>query len=496
MNKDLLRYNTIIYSKGNVWPLLYFILASFIFLSVFSISTSPLYTNPFLNDSGVFMLIGKGWTKGMIPYLDLWDNKGPLLYLINAVGFWLRNDEYGVFILQVINTAISLFVIYKLLRIHYNKKTSVFWTTIALLWLSNTGMNNNAAEWILIPQCVSFYLLYQWLKDYPQKKLSWESCALFGFTIGCGFLLRFSDCLPLIISLFVAACYLMADKRWKEVCKYTIICLVSIALTILPFIVYYYAIGGLEEMWYATIAHNFEYVTGSSFQSYSIYAIGSYTVSFAVYIGAILTGLLVIICRKPSRRSAWVWLIASVGTLLFIFQTFARGTYGVSSLPLFCFVIFQADEFLKESSVVISRICLALLSFLVLATFAYQGWQSLNRDGRPNPYLGFYKHIEQVIPIGERKSFMAFNMTPDIYVYTHLRPVHRFFVTYSGCLRDNNDSLIEKIREEYQKKRAKWILVEDSPHGIFIQDLLDRDYEIHESYTQIGFRLYKMINEG
>ena len=100
-----------------------------------------------------------------------------------------------------------------------------------------------------------------------------------------------------------------------------------------------------------------------------------------------------------------------------------------------------------------------------------------------------------MIPNEERKSFMAFNMTPDIYVYMHLRPVHRFFVTYSGCLRDNNDSLIEKIRNEYQKKRAKWILVEDSPHGIIIQDLLDRDYVVHESYPQLGLRLYKMINE-
>ena len=495
MNKSILRYNTIFHSKGNVWPLLYFILASFAFLSVFSISTSPLYTNPFLDDSGVFMLIGKGWTKGMIPYIDLWDNKGPLLYLINAIGFWLRNDVYGVFILQVINTSISLFVIYRLFRTHYNCKTSVFWTTIALLWFSNTGMNNNAAEWILIPQCVSFYLLYQWLKDDPREKLSWKSSALFGFTIGCGFLLRFSDCLPLIFSLFVIACFLIADKRWKEVCKHILICVVSAAFTILPFIIYYYIIGGLEEMWYATFAHNFEYVMGSSIQSYSIYAIGSYIVSFAVYIGAIFTGLLVILYRKPSRRTAWVWLIASVGTLLFIFQTFARGTYGVSSLPLLCFVIFQADELLEESSVLITRICLSSLLFFVLATFAYQGWQSLNRDGRPNPYLGFYKHIERVIPTEERKSFMAFNMTPDIYVYTHLRPVHRFFVTYSGCLRDKNDSLIEKIRDEYQKKRAKWILVEDSPHGIIIQDLLNRDYVVHESYPQLGLRLYKMINE-
>ena len=34
----------------------------------------------------IFMYVAQGILEGEVPYLDRWDHKGPLLYLINAVG--------------------------------------------------------------------------------------------------------------------------------------------------------------------------------------------------------------------------------------------------------------------------------------------------------------------------------------------------------------------------------------------------------------------------
>ena len=483
--------NTIRFSKSiNVLLLLsLFGFMSFLFVSVFSSSTSPFYSSPYMDDSGIFLLIGKGWTEGKIPYLDLWDNKGPLLYLINAIGFWLTGDKYGVYILQVVNLTLSLYVIYRIFRVNYGCRVSCIGTVASLLWLTNAITNNNPAEWLLIPLCLSFYLLYKWLKDYPQKKLSWKYSIIWGSTIGCGFLLRFSDCSLLFVSLCVVALFMSYDGIWKEVFRHVVICLVGFGLIILPFLVYYYSKHGLEEIWYASFAHNLEYVVHSRAHFYSLYALGSFVLSYALFIGVILTGLLIMVFRLPSTRVAVVWLISSIITLAFLSQTYARGTYSVASMPLFCFVVFQTDELLKKAPLLLVKCCWGIMVLFIAATSIFQISQEIIYD-KQSKDLQVYKVIEDEIPTSDYHSFSAFDIIPDIYVYTSLKPVHRFFIVYSGCLQVD-DSLIERIRAEYLRKKAKWVLVRKTGYKVCIQDILDQNYDIYKSFIQ-GYTLYHL----
>jgi hypothetical protein len=59
------------------------------FLSIFMlvarifIQFEPL--NHFPNDdSAIFLYIGRAILNGQVPYVDIWDHKGPLLYYINV----------------------------------------------------------------------------------------------------------------------------------------------------------------------------------------------------------------------------------------------------------------------------------------------------------------------------------------------------------------------------------------------------------------------------
>lgn len=45
-----------------------------------STSTSPLYNIPYAGDTAMFQTIGKYWAEGSLPYVDLWDSKGPLIF--------------------------------------------------------------------------------------------------------------------------------------------------------------------------------------------------------------------------------------------------------------------------------------------------------------------------------------------------------------------------------------------------------------------------------
>lgn len=53
-------------------------------------------------DSSVFINFGFGWLNGLIPYKDLYDHKGPMLWLINMLAFSLFDNEQGVIVIELL----------------------------------------------------------------------------------------------------------------------------------------------------------------------------------------------------------------------------------------------------------------------------------------------------------------------------------------------------------------------------------------------------------
>ena len=61
-----------------------YLIVSIFMILVLSKSTSPLYDGSYTIDSGLFIVVGKAIIRGYIPYVDLFDHKGPIIFLINA----------------------------------------------------------------------------------------------------------------------------------------------------------------------------------------------------------------------------------------------------------------------------------------------------------------------------------------------------------------------------------------------------------------------------
>ena len=69
--------------------------ASLCFLLLFSSSTRPGSPDPIAGDQAMFMTIGKYWAKGVLPYVGLWDSKGPIIFFINALGYLIFGSKTG-----------------------------------------------------------------------------------------------------------------------------------------------------------------------------------------------------------------------------------------------------------------------------------------------------------------------------------------------------------------------------------------------------------------
>ncbi len=147
------------------------LVSTLVFLLLFSSSTSPFYVCPELYDSGVFQLIGKSWAQGKIPYVDIWDTKGPLVFFINAIGYWGGQRKIGVFVLQDIFLFASMAYAFKIISLEYNKRSALLLTLALMLYFANTCEGgNNVEEYVLPFLFISFYNICRWLRKIENER--------------------------------------------------------------------------------------------------------------------------------------------------------------------------------------------------------------------------------------------------------------------------------------------------------------------------------------
>ena len=116
-------------------------------------------------DVYVFQYVGKVVLNGSMPYRDTFDHKGPLLYIVNALGLMI-NPDYGLWILEYIGLCISFFFLYRSASLFTNVSASL----LTLLVVSGAMFRYYAGgkfqeEYALPFICVSLYIYL----DYFQK---------------------------------------------------------------------------------------------------------------------------------------------------------------------------------------------------------------------------------------------------------------------------------------------------------------------------------------
>ena len=77
-------------------------------------TASPLYATNFWTDTNIYFTIGRGLRAGRMPYRDLFDHKGPLLYLLYGLAACVSDGNFlGVFLLETLSLAAFLDLAYR-----------------------------------------------------------------------------------------------------------------------------------------------------------------------------------------------------------------------------------------------------------------------------------------------------------------------------------------------------------------------------------------------
>lgn len=440
-----------------------------------SLATSPLYPHNYSYDSAFFRFIGTEILKGKTLYKDVWDNKGPLLYFIQALGALFGTANKGrnlLFLMQLISVWISAFFMYKTQRLSQTSKLAdlrFLGSMIVVMSVFSMTMEsgNLSEEWCMPLTCCSFYLLSKFAINAQKRPEHPAKYAfLHGICLGAEAMIRINNAFPICAGLAVTGLWLIWKRQWKNLMQNILAGLAGIICVLLPIMGWAYVRGALGEMIYAVFTYNLQYVQVRSFIPYRgeafitrylplaaagfillLYWIRTRSVSLSELITAAIFGTA-------------VWMLADTNVYLHYFTMF---------IPvLFLILIHCSGETgIPETAV------LALL-------LVWFGWQNIQRIPglvslhRQGPLFTAAARI----PEEERESVIAVNLPPEIYLNYKLEPVSRF-CAYQYVHFAIDTGMKDEFMETLYTTPPAWILAFCSGETKIpeVQQLIDSSYE-------------------
>ena len=457
---------------------------SFVLLTVLSFTTSPLYHEALAGDSAIFWTIGRFWMDGHLPYVELWDLKGPFIFLCNGIGYLITRSITGLFLLQILFNTISFYLIYRLLRKEYTVRWASFLTIVIVLGYGALLFGGNRVEEYVLPFItLSVYYLYNWSKGFGQGQ--WTDhpprhACLYGMVLGLSLMTRLTNAIGICGAVAVIIVVLMVKRRWENLGRNALWFIIGTAVTTLPFCIYFHLHGALDDMWYGTVGYNLEYADSSFFDIMSFYGLRKILTRTVNCYLLIIIGLMMLSGNKRKNVTASIWLIMGLLTILWFLKSFGYGYYMIISLPYMAVVFNELKRLYKKESDLLRKKAFAgivggytLLSVLSTAYSIY----TMQRMYLFNYYLPPFREAASRLPEDYKSSFIAYNLNADLYAYEDICPAYPYFALQEYEIQ-RGGSLGPRVMEYFSSCEAKYIVTTNEKK--LIDGILEKRYRLVE----------------
>ena len=486
------------------------ILISIAFVYFLSYTTSFRYTI-LDGDSSIFQSVGKCWTQGLIPYRDIFEHKGALLFLVDALGYAIY-PRSGIMVPQIIFMYVSLLLLWRVTEIlKFGVARLLVFALTILYYAAHYHAGNYATEYNMPFLMAATYIF---LRDLNSPRVPILHGFIYGFGFGASVLLRATNAMPLCCFAFLSAVFLLRAGELKNLWQNFLSFCAGFAIIVLPFVIYFAAHGALYDAFYGTILFNMKYIGVPAPEGSFFYKV--------VYLTIHLLPLLLMTAASlgemiQGRVNKFIVSGFFVGVMMIALHTKMRlyVHYYMTVVPLIPLFVAVCSEFVANSRPLFDKIKLRVkkiwkvekfsferlaYKFFVTITALYFGGcagfylssADFNWAFRPSVVaraddiaereLREVTALKKIIPENERDSFVCWgdhNTTPHWLIYADMQPRERLFM--------NNGNLINVDRAMWTEwfgnvtsKPPLWILYgvtcEKNPDGEF--KALDSDAEL------------------
>ena len=217
-----------------------------------------IYRDKPYRDSGVFLYTGWRILDGAVPYRDVWDHKGPLIFYINALGLWLgRGSIWGVLAIQFIALAAALVLCFLAVRRELGGAPALLAALLCVIALPFVLQHGNLVEQYAIT--LQFAGVYLFVIAERERRYG-RTGLLIGATLALAALLR-----PNLVGVWVAILlYVLSRLAVPDERRFYAHSLRRIALgaaaVLAPVLLYFTLTGAINHFVTATLQYNVTYV--------------------------------------------------------------------------------------------------------------------------------------------------------------------------------------------------------------------------------------------
>ncbi len=288
--------------------------------------SSPIYPFNDWVDSNCFFTVGKSMLSGLVPYRDLLEQKGPVLYMIHTLASLISyKDFFGVYILEVLAATVFLFIGNKILKLYNQNSSLIFIPIMAVIVYSSFHFHHgDSAEEFCLP--LMLYSLYCGLKAICfKKKISFIEGFFIGVTSACILWIKFT-LLGFYVGWFTAFVIIkIKEKKVSEIFKLVGSVVAGISALSAPVLLYFLLNGALSDLFTVYFYNNlFLYSTGES-SSTIVSAILSLAKGFILFstnnvivFCCLVMGVLGLLASKRKKDTLLV-LLSAITLFTFVF---------------------------------------------------------------------------------------------------------------------------------------------------------------------------------
>lgn len=467
---------------------------------------NPLTVKGITTDQAVFFTIAKGILNGKLAYVDFFDHKGILLYMILAAGLWFSENLIGNFVIELAVIFLSAFFMYRIARLFANEWISLL--AVFTVFASDITLftSSNSEEYMFPILCVSVYLFLLQIRGGIKKYQV--------FLIGAGgmlvFFIKYNYCLiwaALGVLLFLHM--VLKRGRWIEIIKMCLAFGGGMLAAAVPFALYLSATGSFGAFMDTYVLYSLHYAefTGVTERVNCVRFLLNTPISIFFYAAALVCVVLMLyvlikkepplpeVDRKQTEMSIY-FMILSAAILVVTsspgqsWYYYKQATMIIYVVPLALMVGIAYGWMRRKlpcrktpGKRLYSLCCGGILTLLVLFSIRNRLTPEQYKIVQDARFVGAMKICELIDEYcGEEDTMISFSNDCTMYFYSDCETASRIFFPSATIV---EDALIDELMQDLDQNEPKIITYQcDWEAG-----LTERMKEEARNFTETNYSL-------
>lgn len=461
------------FKLNNLQLIIICLIVSFLFLMICS-NNSFLYAFNDNQDVNWFITMGNGLLENKVPYKDLFEQKGPIVYFVFSLFCLFSNPYRAVFIFEIICFAIFLFYCYKIIVKFINEKLAVF-NLILISFIGLTScyfvIGGGSVEEFCLP--IFAYMLLCFIEFIHDKKQFsvWRSF-IWGVLIGLLFFIKFTLlAFPGIIFIYMVV-ILIKESKIKKVLEFIGLLFGGVISACAPVIIYFLLHDALFDLLEVYFYNNIFLYGNSTNIFYNMYII---CLKGIVPFTLIVLGIIFYqqLYKTNYLKRGYIILFVSYTIFLVI-----SGNFIYYYLPLIVFVplgvAFSSSYLLEKYPKIANKQIYYTSSILLLLSCILFGNGTLELDDKKSDYIHF--QIAEDIRTIDNENPTLFCYKLWDYGFYNVLGVTPNVKYYANNLleEDSFPEMYNEFKSYILNKETKFLLVD--------KQVFEDEYEFISSY--------------